>query len=163
MSRDRDRRRRHSNSNSGNNRRREENSSKEITKDKKPKFKPHSAVSHTQIQSEDEAIKMFKNANQPICSICGKVINDLSSALMERGGADPVHFDCAMDQVSAAEQLGEGDKIAYIGQGRFGVLNYPNIRDVRHFTIKKIIDWEDRNESRGKWRDEMAELFSQIK
>ncbi len=81
---------------------------------------------------------------------------------MERGGTTPIHFECAMEQLAAEEELGEGDKIAYIGQGRFGVLNYPNIRDVRHFTIKKIIDWEDRN-VRGEWRDEMAELFSKIK
>lgn len=162
MSRDRDRRRRHSGSSGQNNgRRHEENQSKEF-REKKSRFRPHSSVSHNQIQSEDEAIKNFKSANQPVCPVCSKVINDLASALRERGGENPIHFECAMEQVAAGEKLGDGDKIAYIGQGRFGVLNYPNIRDVRHFTIKKIIDWEDRN-SRGEWRDEMSSLFSQIK
>lgn len=162
MSRDRDRRqKRHSNSNQGNQRHHEEGGLRE-GKERRERFRPHSAVSHSQIQSEDEAIRNFKNSNQPVCPICSKVINDLSSALVQKGGTAPIHFECAMEQVSASEKLGEGDKIAYIGQGRFGVLNYPNIRDVRHFSIKKIIEWEDR-ESRSEWRDEMAELYSQIK
>ncbi len=166
MSRERDRRQRRR-SGPGNGRRHEENSQRESresrdTRERRGRFRSHSAVSHSQIQSEDEAIKNFKTSNQPVCPVCSKIISDLSSALMQRGGGSPIHFECAMEQVASEEKLGEGEKIAYIGQGRFGVLSYPNIRDVRHFSIKKIIDWEDRN-TRGEWRNEMADLYSQIK
>lgn len=158
MNRDR-RHRRHSGNVS--NHRHEETSQREV-KEKKPKFRPTVAITSNQIHSENEAIKNFKNSNQMVCPVCSKTINDLSSAMMERGGERPIHFECAMDVLLSEEKLGEGDKIAYIGQGRFGVLNYPNIRDVRHFTIRKIIDWEERD-NRGQWRNQMAELFSQVK
>lgn len=161
MNRDR-RQKRHSNSNQNNGSHRHDDNSVRDSRDRKPKFRNHSAVTSQQISAEDEAIRNFKNANQPVCPRCSKTIYDLSSAIMDRGGSSPIHFECAMELLAAEEKLEEGDKIAYIGQGRFGVLNYVNIRDVRHFTIKKIIDWEERG-SRGPWRDEMAELFSQIK
>ena len=53
------------------------------------------------------------------------------------------------------------EKIAYIGQGRFGVLYYENPRDQRKFTIKKIIEWEDR-EKNSDWRDELSGLYSKV-
>ena len=55
----------------------------------------------------------------------------------------------------------ENEKIAYIGQGRFGVLYYENMRDQRHFTIKRIIEWEDRD-SKPEWRTEISEVYSKI-
>ncbi len=155
MKRDRNSKRR---SSGGNNRRREENNGRS----RKPQFRSRSAVTQAQMIEEDEAIRVFKAQNQPVCPRCGKIITDLSAALMDQGGNVPIHFECAMEIVSENETLGEGDKIAYIGQGRFGVLNYPNIRDVRHFTIKKIIEWENRDE-RAPWRNEMSELFSQVR
>ena len=56
---------------------------------------------------------------------------------------------------------GENEKVAYIGQGRFAVLHYENIRDQRHFTIKKIIEWESREEQ-SQWREELSGLYSKI-
>lgn len=156
MKRDRNSKRRNA---GGNNRRRDENNG---SRSKKGQFRGRSSVSAEQMAAEDEAIRVFKSQNQPVCPRCGKVITDLATALPDHGDGVPIHFECAMDIVSDNETLGEGDKIAYIGQGRFGVLNYPNIRDVRHFTIRKIIEWESR-EGRAPWRDEMSELFSQVR
>ena len=156
MKRDRNSKRRNAGGN--NNRRREENNGRA----KKAPFKSRSSVSVEQMVEEDEAIRVFKAQNQPVCPRCGKPITDLATALPDHGNGVPIHFECAMDIVSDNEPLGEGDKIAYIGQGRFGVLNYPNIRDVRHFTIKKIIEWENRDE-RASWRDEISELFSHVR
>ena len=128
---------------------------------KHSQFRPHQAVSPQQIQEEDRAIAEYKASHQIVCPKCGKTIIDMSSAIQDKSGS-PIHFECAMEMVSANEHLDNGDKIAYIGQGRFAVLNYPNIRDVRHFSIKKIIEWEDRGE-RAAWRDEMADLYSQVR
>lgn len=161
MNRDRRSKKRNtSNQSSQNNsqgRRRDENN-----KGRRQNFKPTPVVSLEQIHEEEAAIRMFKAENQPVCALCGKPITDLASAMQERGGGDPIHFECAMEQLSSSEKLDEGDKIAYIGQGRFAVLNYPNIRDVRTFSIKKIIEWEDRNE-KPVWRNDMAELFSHVR
>lgn len=108
----------------------------------------------------EKAIKELKS-REIVCPKCGKIITEISSAMSDKASGKPIHFDCAMEQVSSAENLGQNEKIAYIGQGRFAVLYYENIRDQRHFHIKKIIEWEGRD-SKPEWRDEMSGLFSQV-
>jgi hypothetical protein len=66
-----------------------------------------------------------------------------------------------MSELEKSETVGRNEKIAYIGQGRFGILYFENPRDQRHFTIKKIIDWESR-EQKSEWRQEMSGLYSHI-
>lgn len=108
----------------------------------------------------EKAIKELK-LREIICPKCGKPITDIASAMADKTTGMPIHFDCAMEQVSAGEKLEQNEKIAYIGQGRFAVLSYENIRDQRHFSIKKIIEWESRD-SKPEWRGEMSSLFSQV-
>ena len=55
----------------------------------------------------------------------------------------------------------ENEKVAYIGQGRFAVLSYENIREQKNFKIKKIIEVEDR-ENKSEWRTEISDLYSKI-
>ena len=93
--------------------------------------------------------------------MCGEPVTDIASALTDKNTGNPVHFDCALHQVEETETLGQNEKVAYIGQGRFGVLYFENPRDQRKFTIKKIIEWEDR-EKKSEWRDELSGLYSQI-
>jgi len=111
-------------------------------------------------RENQKAIQEFK-ARQIVCPMCGAQILDVASALNDKKTGKPVHFECAMESVSKNETLGENEKIAYIGQGRFGVLYFENPRDQRKFTIKKIIEWEDRD-SKSEWREEMSNLYSQI-
>ncbi len=121
---------------------------------------------HTIYQNEEarrerqKAIAELKG-REIICPMCGQPITDISSALTDKNSDSPVHFDCALHEVESKENLGEKEKIAYIGQGRFGLLYFENPRDQRKFTIKKIIEWEDR-EKENKWRDELSGLYSQI-
>jgi hypothetical protein len=111
-------------------------------------------------QKKDEAIRELK-AREVVCPICGKVIEDMSSAIADKATGKPAHFDCILEQLGKAETLGENDRIAYIGQGRFAVLHYDNPRDQKSFKIIKTIDWESR-EQKLDWRDEMSGLFSQV-
>lgn len=100
-------------------------------------------------------------ARQLVCPKCGKPIEDVSSAINDKNSGVPVHFDCIISDISSKENLGEGEKIAYIGQGRFGVLYFENPRDQRKFTIKKIIEVEDRD-TKPEWRNEISGLYSQV-
>ena len=121
---------------------------------------------HTVYQNEDarrerqKAIAELK-AREIVCPMCGQPITEISSALTARDSDSPVHFECALHEVESKETLGEKEKVAYIGQGRFGVLYFENPRDQRKFTIKKIIEWEDREKDNA-WRDELSGLYSQI-
>ena len=107
-----------------------------------------------------QAIKEIKS-REVICPKCGQPITDVSSAITDKESGKPAHFDCILNQVKQTEQVGENEKIAYIGQGRFAVIYYENPRDQRHFTIKKIIEWEERDK-KPEWRSELSGLYSQI-
>ena len=107
-----------------------------------------------------QAIKEIKS-REVICPKCGQPITDISSAITDKESGKPAHFDCILNQVKQTEQVGENEKIAYIGQGRFAVIYYENPRDQRHFTIKKIIEWEERDK-KPEWRSELSGLYSQM-
>ena len=155
--------RRHNNwkkdNNSGNRKERRD----ELARPSKPAFRPSTQfVSQDQVRQEDSAISEYKKENRPLCSYCGEAIYDMSSAMNDPSSHEFVHFDCVLEKISSSEQLGTNDKISYIGQGRFGIINYANIHDTKHFTIKKIIDWEEKDK-RESWRDEVADLYSKVK
>ena len=121
---------------------------------------------HTTYENEEskrerqKAIQEIKT-REIICAKCGQPITELASSLCDKKSGDPIHFECALHEVEAGETLGEKEKVAYIGQGRFGVLYFENPRDQRKFTIKKIIEWEDR-EKTSEWRDELSGLYSKV-
>lgn len=128
--------------------------------------KKNFGINHSVLQ--DEAAKREKQraiqelkAREVVCAKCGQLITDISSAMTDKTSGNPIHFDCAFAEVEKNENLGPNEKIAYIGQGRFGVLYYENIRDQRHFTIKKIIDWDDK-EKKSEWREEIGSLYSKV-
>ena len=129
---------------------------------KKVKFHSSYVFPEEQIHAEDDAIRSYKSGEKPICDKCGLSIGDMGSAVINRTSGKPEHFDCALAEISETEKIGPNERITYIGQGRFGILEFPNIHDMRHFTIKKIIDWEDKD-SRPEWRDEIATLYSQVR
>ena len=85
----------------------------------------------------------------------------MASAICDKVSGQPMHFECVMKMLESSETIGQNEKIAYIGQGRFAVLYYENMRDQRHFQIKKIIEIEDRDK-RASWRDELSSLYSQV-
>jgi len=91
-------------------------------------------------------------ADQPavVCSICGKQIFDLSSALAGRDGGTPVHFDCALAQAAEGERLEPSERVAYVGRGAFAVVEYRD-KSMTAFTIKRRIQWEKEGE-KFDWR-----------
>jgi hypothetical protein len=95
----------------------------------------------------------------PVCPYCGRPIRDLSAALTDKNTGEAVHFDCVIGRIAEGEVLEKGDSVIYIGGGRFGVVHFPNSQDARNFKIKKILEWENR-EDRAPWRRIIADHFS---
>jgi hypothetical protein len=84
------------------------------------------------------------------------------AALTDVGSGEPIHFDCVIAELAEHETLEEGDRISYIGGGRFGIVHFANPdsrRDAGNFTIKKIIEWENK-ENRAEWRGVIADHYS---
>ena len=128
--------------------------------EKKFQFNPFNYRNEEAEQQRKLGIQKIKE-KEIICPKCGRPIEEIEGAMADSKTGEPVHFDCALNSVKETESVGENEKIAYIGQGRFAVLYYENIRDQRHFTIKKIIEWESR-EKESEWRGELSGLYSKI-
>jgi len=94
-----------------------------------------------------------------VCVWCGKPIKEISTAVSEPVSGKPVHFDCAISRISEEEALEKGDTVSYIGGGRFGIVHYNNPSDIRDFKIKKILEWENR-ENRSEWRVAISDYFT---
>jgi hypothetical protein len=95
----------------------------------------------------------------PDCPWCGKPIKDLSTAIADKSSGQPVHFDCVAARIGEGEILETGDAVCYIGGGRFGIIHYNNPPDTRDFRIKKIFEWENRD-NRSEWRQSICGHFS---
>jgi hypothetical protein len=113
----------------------------------------------------------------PDCPYCGKPIKDLAAAIADKDSGQAVHFDCIIGRLAENESLEQGDTIAYIGGGRFGVVHFSGrgtrgeasgrpspggpgfAGENRIFTIKKVIEWENKDE-RVDWSRVMADHFS---
>ena len=104
-----------------------------------------------------------KFSNEPLpspdCPYCGKPIKDIASALAERGTGKAIHFDCILSRITKNEVLAKGDIIAYIGSGRFGVVHFNNPGEIKKFTIKKVLEWENKDE-RAEWRTIVSDHYS---
>ncbi|MCR5494829.1 MAG: hypothetical protein K6F15_04255 [Treponema sp.] len=129
----------------------------------RPQSKKFHYIAHENLevlQQKENAIKELKS-REIICPKCGEKITDLASAIADKASGKPLHFECVMKSLEETEKVGQNEKIAYIGQGRFAILYYENMRDQKHFQIKKIIEIEDRD-NRAEWRNEMSGLYSQV-
>jgi hypothetical protein len=98
---------------------------------------------------------------QADCPYCGKPIRDISAAIADKNSGVPVHFDCVIARLAEGEMLEPGDAVTYIGGGRFGVVQFPNPQDTRNFKIKKIFEWEDK-ENRADWRRNISDHYSVV-
>ena len=95
----------------------------------------------------------------PECPFCGKPIQDIASALSDKASGKAVHFDCIIAKLNKEEILEKGDFISYIGGGRFGIVRYTSPGDSKKFTIKKILEWENKDE-RPQWRSSITDIYS---
>jgi len=95
----------------------------------------------------------------PDCPWCGKQITDITTAISDKETGLPVHFDCVLERITAMETLESNDAVCYIGGGRFGIVHYNNPPDTRNFIIKKILEWEAKDEN-TEWRQPFSEYFS---
>ncbi|MBQ0161732.1 MAG: hypothetical protein KBS84_01060 [Treponema sp.] len=106
------------------------------------------------------AIREFK-ARGTVCAKCGKPIEDMTSAMSDAEGK-AVHFDCVLESLKSKENMLPGQQMTYIGNGRFAVVTFENPRDLKKFKIEKVIEYEDKSKP-IEWRNEMADLYSQVK
>jgi len=87
------------------------------------------------------------------CSICGEIIEDVTSAMCSPTGEEPAHFDCIIKQLSEKEELKENELIVYLGSNHFAVVQKEDYNK-RQINIIRTIDFH-RIEEREEWRIKM--------
>ncbi len=77
-----------------------------------------------------------------ICSMCGKNIDNITQAIGGPGAEDVSHFDCVLRKIEQDEHLVSGQKVGYIGNGTFAVIQYEKKNFTGRFSIIKCIKIE---------------------
>ena len=93
------------------------------------------------------------------CPWCGKPIKDITSAISDKNTNLPVHFDCVIARLNETENPGDNETVCYLGGGRFGIVHYRNSHDTRNFVIKRIFEWESKDNC-NEWRKTISDHFS---
>lgn len=86
------------------------------------------------------------------CPVCNEGVKEVGNAI-DFQGKGPTHFDCVIRALTKQEKLNPGEKIAYVGSGRFGVINHKKNDSGVPFTLLREIEVEDRDKVLT-WRDE---------
>ena len=62
------------------------------------------------------------NEPLPSCCLCGEVIETIAQAISEGEEGRFSHFDCVLKKLNTQERVKENQKISYVGQGAFAVV-----------------------------------------
>jgi hypothetical protein len=89
------------------------------------------------------------------CTICGKPIKYLYTAIEHGTDRSAVHFDCKLKELEEHEEIGPNEKISYLGKGTFGIIKYQSGSGGKKFTIRKRISVEEQN-VQSEWRKELG-------
>ncbi|MEA1912111.1 MAG: hypothetical protein U9N32_10655 [Spirochaetota bacterium] len=88
----------------------------------------------------------------PECPICNKSVKFMLTAMSVGEENKPAHFDCVLKLVTESEELGPKEKIIYIGNGNFAIINGKSGKDL---VIRKTIEFESRK-SVAEWRKKIS-------
>jgi len=80
----------------------------------------------------------------PDCPLCGKPVRDLAAALTHRVTRQPAHFDCIVTELREGNEIGQEEKLCYLGAGAFGILAFNPPGTDTKFVIRKRIQYEEK-------------------
>jgi len=90
------------------------------------------------------------------CPVSGEEIDDVVTALAEPYSGRPARFDRVIEKLKAAEDIGEEERLAYLGKGAFGIVTIQTGENGRpELFVRKRIQYEDSHEKYS-WRKELA-------
>ncbi len=91
----------------------------------------------------------------PDCPYCNEPIRDLYSAIGCKETGAPAHFDCVIANISREEKLQPDEKVCYLGNGSFGIVQVRNPQSPLKFFIRKRIEYE-RSDQDKSWRKQLS-------
>ena len=88
------------------------------------------------------------DASLPLCPVCQRPVRELASAIAHRETGEPAHFDCILKLLREEHNPGENEKICYLGNGSFGVVQF---RGPMRFFVRKRVQYE-KTDAPPQWR-----------
>ena len=93
---------------------------------------------------------------QPVCSYCGKEIENIAEAFTASDGSY-VHFDCVISRIKEAERPKEDETVSYIGSGNFALIGKDE--EGRYKIIKTIpFETPDKTKAMKEYIESLKEL-----
>ncbi len=100
-------------------------------------------------------VQRRKNSEDyPKCPICGKPIRDMYAAVAYSESKVPAHFDCVLKELKKTNELKPNEKICYLGNGSFGIVQFRGPESPIRFFVRKRIQYESKEE-KPKWREKL--------
>ncbi|MBI4978882.1 MAG: hypothetical protein HZC28_15500 [Spirochaetes bacterium] len=95
---------------------------------------------------EREYVNRLRNdgKEKAVCPICDKPIIISNQAIRHRESGKPAHFDCVLRALRDVMKPAQGEKIAYLGGGSFGVIQERNNHGRTRFVIRESMQYEER-------------------
>ena len=87
--------------------------------------------------------KFNRLKNAPECPLCQKPVRDLYSAITHQSSNKPAHFDCILKMLREINELAGNEKICYLGNGSFGIIQFRNTAGKLRFFIRKRLNYEE--------------------
>lgn len=88
------------------------------------------------------------------CPLSGEPISNILTAIVHPETGRPANFDSVLGMLQRQEDLGENERMIYIGRGEFAVLAEDPKAKPR-FSVRKRIQYEDETQ-RCEWRKELS-------
>jgi hypothetical protein len=89
------------------------------------------------------------------CPLSGEPIEHIFSAVQDPESGRPAILERAIERVSRNEELGENERLCYIGDGNFGVVYEERRGKNTVVEIRRRIEYENRND-KADWRKELS-------
>ncbi len=89
------------------------------------------------------------------CPISGDPITDIFTAITDPRTGKPANFDSVVKKLTEQEQVREGERLAYLGRGTFGIVAMEKVEGKQRLIVKKRIPFEEGNGAPG-WRRELS-------
>jgi len=88
----------------------------------------------------------------PLCPLCQKPVRELTSAIAHRETGEPAHFDCVLKVLREEHNPGENEKICYLGNGSFGIVQFRSVSGSSlRFFVRKRLQYE-KTDTTPDWR-----------
>lgn len=89
------------------------------------------------------------------CPICKQPMRDIQSAIAFPPSDEPAHFECVIRRIGEDEALSEHERVIYLGNGSFGIVEDRSGEGDSKYVIRKRIQFEEPEKPVG-WRKELS-------